>query len=330
MFRKHVMRRPLGLFACAAAILLCAAPSNSEPAATKKENKKACTAAWKSAQGFEQSNRLREAKESLEGCRNKTCTKGMRQQCEAKYKEVTANLPTVIPLVTDEQGGSKVDVQVTVDGALLTTRLDGQALPVNPGMHEFSFSTTDGGVFSNQKVVIAQGQHNRTIAATMRSKKSAAVAAAPVASEPEPNAEPEKSKHLLSASSEESSGKEATAEGAAQSSSGGPGPLPFVIGGVGLASLITGSIFIIKGNSENDKLSQCTPYCTQETVDHVSSFYTAANISIGIGAAAVGVATVLLLTSGPSKTEKPPTQASYKVDVQPTPSGAFATVSGQF
>src|SRR5262249_15802740 len=77
-------------------------------------------------------------------------------------------IPSVVPVVTDETGAPRVDVQVRIDGELVATQLDGRALPVDPGMHEFSF-TMDGNVIARQKLMILQGQRNRQIAATLRS-----------------------------------------------------------------------------------------------------------------------------------------------------------------
>ena len=58
--------------------------------------------------------------------------------------------------------------------------------------------------------------------------------------------------------------------------------------------------------------------------------YTIADISIGVGAAALVGSAILFATSGGSTKEKAPAKTAYSVDVQPTRNGAFATVSGQF
>jgi len=337
MFQKETMTRSLRMSAWVAAILLCAAPGSGKPdKATKKAEKKACTAAYKSAQERIESGRLREAKDQLEACRMSTCTQAQQNKCTAKYNQVMADLPSVVPTVTDEHGAARSDVQVTVDGQLLTTRLDGQPLYVDPGMHEFSFSTTDTGVFATQRINIGKGQRNRTIAASIRSpKKSAPAPSANAAAdtgdvEPTREKSPTQTSHLTRDEAPSSEVATESASSSESNSSGGPGALPFIVGGAGLVALGTGVGFLVAGNHNNDRLSECAPYCAQETVDHVSSLYTTANVAFGVGIAAVGVATVLLWTSGPSKPEKPPTQASYRFDVQPTPSGAFATVSGVF
>src|SRR6202011_4498491 len=90
----------------------------------------------------------------------------------------------------------RVDVQVRVDGKILTSTLDGKALPVEAGLHEYTFAT-DRGVFATEKVMIAEGEQNRKIEVSMggvavpRTAPAAAVAAAPRARVSTPT--PEKS-----------------------------------------------------------------------------------------------------------------------------------------
>jgi hypothetical protein len=341
MIHQPFISRAFRIGACAAAIVCCAAPGRSQDKPSKKD-KRACAAAYKGGQERQQAGHLREAREQFSACKKATCSKAVRQPCTTRYNDLGADIPSVVPLVTDEQGSPRVDVQVTMDGELLTTRLDGQALPVDPGMHEFSFSTVDSGVFATQRIVVAQGQRNRSINVLMSdkrgAKKSLAASTAPTppidrsALEPRPPSESSDRGPRRNLMSSEPRSDEAAAEMSGPESSskgGGPGVLPYVVGGAGLLAIGTGALFIAWGNDDNDKLSQCAPFCSQGSVDRVSSLYTTANVSIGVGVAALGVATYLFLTSGPSK-EKPPTQAAYSVDVQSTPSGAFATVSGVF
>lgn len=341
MIHQPIISRAFRIGLCAAAIVCAGAPAQAQDKPSKKE-KKACTAAYKSGQERQQSGHLRQAREQYSACMKATCSKAVQKQCTARYNDVSSDIPSIVPLVTDEGGSPRVDVQVTMDGELLTTRLDGQALPIEPGMHEFSFSTVDSGVFATQRIVIATGQRNRSISVIVPDKrggkKSLAASTLPTPPSDRSALEPKSKSDEGSAetarkrlvSNEPPEDEAAVDTSSSESSkSGGPGALPYVVGGAGLAAVGVGALFIAWGNDDNDKLGQCAPFCSQDSVDRVSSLYTTANISIGVGVAALGVATYLFVTSGPSK-EKPPTRASYSVDVQPTPSGAFATVSGVF
>ena len=62
--------------------------------------------------------------------------------------------------------GADLDVRVTVDGAPLATRLDGQAIPMNPGMHAFHFQLADG-ASADARVVVAEGSQNQLVTTTL-------------------------------------------------------------------------------------------------------------------------------------------------------------------
>jgi hypothetical protein len=75
-----------------------------------------------------------------------------------------------------------------MDGELLMSRIDGRSADVDPGMHEFVFSTEQGDVHS-EKILILQGR-NRVISVAL--KRAAAApsesAHAPDATPPPPSA----------------------------------------------------------------------------------------------------------------------------------------------
>jgi hypothetical protein len=111
-------------------------------------------------------------------------------------------------------------------------------------------------------------------------------------------------------------------------SKGGAGAFPYLIGGTGLAAIGAGTLLMVWGRKDNAALAQCSPSCQPSSVDRVRNLYTAADISFGVGLAAVGLSAYLFATSGSS--EKAPPRAAYAVDVVPMPSGAFASVAGAF
>ena len=126
-----------------------------------------CTAAHQSARQHEQAGQLIQADKLLRTCARPLCGDPLWQQCAAEGIELSATIPSIVPLVTDAAGEPRLDVQVKVDGEVVSTRLDGRALLVDPGRHEVAFST-DSGVFATQKIEIARGQRNRQIKVSMR------------------------------------------------------------------------------------------------------------------------------------------------------------------
>jgi hypothetical protein len=103
---------------------------------------------------------------------------------------------------------------------------------------------------------------------------------------------------------------------------------PFVLGGVGLASVGAGALLTYWGRTDNAALAQCTPNCPASSVAHIKTLYVASDVAFGAGAAAIGLATVLFFTS-PSRERAAP-RAAYAVDVVPSRSGGVATLSGVF
>jgi hypothetical protein len=331
MFQRKFVRRLGPVGACGAAVLLCAAPAPGKD----KDSRVACNSAYKefkTAQADEQSGRLREARELYLSCSKATCA-GLVQKCGAKYTALTAALPTVVPIVVDEAGEPRADVQVKVDGEVVTSRLEGRGLAVDPGVHEFSFST-DAGVFATQKIMIIEGDHNRPIQVAMhamakRAEKPKSASASKPAAEEKSEAKPAAAEPTPEAASSDkpTPSEAAPAEG---TSKGGPHPalLPIVIGGAGLVALAGGGLLTYWGRKDNDALSQCSPNCLPSSLDHIRALYLAADISFGLGVGAVGVATWLYLRSG--AIENPNLGVARKFDVHPIRSGAFASYQGAF
>jgi hypothetical protein len=337
MFHSHLIRRSFQVGACGAAILLCAVPGKTEPEKPKSD-KAACKVAYKTAQEREQSSRLREAQELYLACSKVACGAFMRPECTTKYTQLQSDVPSVIPVVTDETGAAKVDVQVKMDGELLTSKLDGRALPVDPGMHEFQFST-DAGVIATEKVMIMVGQRNSPVAVSLAKHGQRTLAASVTLPAPanrsslEPHATPSKLSTDKAAPpkmvSESSPVEESPDMAAPEPRRKSAGALPYIIGGAGVLGLGAGALLTVWGKKDNDALGQCSPNCLSSSVSRVKTLYTVADISIGVGAAALGVAAYIFATTGYTK-EKAPTKAAYSVDMQPTKNGAFATVSGAF
>jgi hypothetical protein len=101
-----------------------------------------------------------------------------------------------------------------------------------------------------------------------------------------------------------------------------------MLGGLGVVGLGSYGLFTYWGKKDNELLATCSPNCPASSVEHIRKLYLVADISLGVGIVTLGAATIVALSSGPSK-EKTKSSA-YSVDVSPSRSGAFATVSGSF
>jgi hypothetical protein len=379
MFQRHLTQRTsramkaLQIGVCGAIVLLGATTAQSRPhhrgamgGKAKPVDAKACVAAFNAAQQRAQSGHLREARESFSVCARPSCGDFLRQECTTRYTQLDADIPSVVPIVTDENGAPRVDVQVTMDGEMLTPQLDGRALPVDPGMHEFSFST-DGSVFSG-KILIVEGQRNRTISVSLHptgDKQTHKGSAAPKravaleASTPEEQSKtvitpisntrkktaaetaeteeaPAKKPDLAAhPEAEEAEGSAAGATPAAETTAEGhprhgASKMTYVLAAAGLAGIGGYGLLTYWGRKDNDNLGSCSPGCGQGQIDHIRRVYLGADVSLGVGVAALGAAYWVYAVTRAPKEEQASTQEAYRMDVQPSRAGAVATFSGSF
>jgi tetratricopeptide (TPR) repeat protein len=84
----------------------------------------------------------------------------------------------------------------------------------------------------------------------------------------------------------------------------GPGALPWVVGGVGAAALLTGGVFgflALRSNNDAQELCPTRQGCPADAVDAADrrdQQAMIANVGVGVGVVGLGVATWLLLSSG--------------------------------
>src|SRR5262249_49517833 len=157
----------------------------------------------------------------------------------ARFAQIQADIPSIVPVVTDETGATRDDVQVKMDGEILTSRLDGRALPVEPGNHDFSFEV--GGLAVSQKILMMEGQRNRQIAISLAKRapqKNLLAASTTTSSQGVTNLEPttsetpapEKRAPRRPAAETPPPSDEAPAADEPKPKGGGPGFVPYLVG----------------------------------------------------------------------------------------------------
>jgi hypothetical protein len=275
-----------------------------------------------------QSGSLRDALELYQSCTPASCGERARR-CRAAVARLEQDLPTVIPVVLDPSGAPLVDVQVALDGQPFTSRIDGRGLPVDPGVHQFSFSTS-GKVFHSEKVLIIEGQRNRLLSVRWADASVSPIVASPPSEAPAavgsaaPLAEP----RSLAPSSALPPVTDASAPISGDRESPAPSALTYVVAGTGLAAIGTSLLLVYWGSNDNEKLNRCAPDCNPDSVRHIRRMYIASDITMGAGVAALGVATWLLVSDLTEDHAAP--ASAYSIDVKPLRSGAFAAFGGAF
>jgi hypothetical protein len=233
VFQRLRIRRIFRAGACGAVLLSSAAAGQAAPKPPETEAQ-ACKTAYTKAQESEQAGRLREAKDLLLQCTKTACGRLLEQECLARYTRLESDIPTIVlHVVAGDKGTPPADeLQIRMDGALLTSRLD-EPMAVDPGVHEFAIRTADGMVEVSRKVMILQGDVNRPVALSLRSggetsQSSAGAGATRPSDKPEPEEPSAPSGSLV---------------------------IPLLLGGVGVAGVGVGAAFLIAGQQNTWNLA---------------------------------------------------------------------------
>jgi len=261
----------------------------------------ACVKAAEDAQTDRSAHRLLAAREGLVQCAQASCPSVVRTDCAFWLSEVDKLLPTVVIEARDQAGADLIDVHVTVDGNTLTDRLDGLALPLDPGIHQFRFTTADAPPVERQ-VVIREGEKGRPVVVTLA---------------PAPPAPP---------SDEASQTTEQVKPG------GGIPIATIVFGGVGALGLASFSYFGIKGRSDAADLEQSCGHdktCTEAQVEPVRRELLAADISLGVAIVSFGTAAYFFITRDKGDASRA-RGSNVKADVSLGPGEGLLKISGRF
>ena len=313
----------------------------------------ACVTNYKTGLDQERSGHLLEARELFIRCSKSACGSPLREECTTRFTQLSVDIPSIVPVVTNAVGKPVTDVEVQVDGQQLTSSLDGHSFILNPGAHDVSFSK-DGHIFATQSLMIVQGQRNRLVAASLspppeeaprgkKAKRVDAQAAPPIASaadgeSPEKvTSSPPAALDLTPASTDkEETGKAGGADLTVHAEPASKPRIPIlsvVSAGVGVAALGAGALFTYWGRKDNTLLDVCSPGCKQSSADHIHNLYLAADISIGVGLTALAGsywAFAHSRSSHEASEEEIAVRTTPTLLVAPTPSGAMGALSGSF
>lgn len=243
--------------------------SGSAHAQDASASNAACVNAYEQGQVQRQSGRLITARSMLQACARDECPSFIRADCTTWFGEVQSEVPTLV-FAARGQGRDLANVRVSVGERVLSARVDGQIVELDPGEYDFEFRAP-GMQTLVQHFVIARGERNRLIQVDLQPVPAAA-AAAPAAA-PAPAPAPERRSLLL--------------------------PVVFAgIGAVGVAGFLG---LGASGLSQENRLeSSCAPRCSPEQVSDVHRKYLMADVSLGVGVVSLALGAYFLFSSGSS------------------------------
>jgi hypothetical protein len=270
-----------------------------------------CIDANGKAQELRRDGKLSAARDQLQACGNSACPAMIRDDCTKRLNELEGAQPTVIFDARDASGRDLIAVTVTMDGRPLVGKLDGKALPVDPGEHEFTF-TVAGQAPIVEKLVVRESEKERHERVVIGPPAAPApplpVAEAPAQTPPAPTP-------------------------------GGLGTWKVVglaLGGAGVAGVAIGSAFGVTTFSETSKQkSDCASpaICSnhaQAVSDHSSASTdgTISMVAFAAGGALIAAGAVLFFLPPRSSEQLPATALSLLPSVGP--GGGFLSLSGGF
>jgi len=263
-----------------------------DPALPGGSEGEACAQAYEQAQEQRQSGRLLEARTQLQMCVRDACPEFIRSDCLTWNDELRADIPTVV-FAARSAGRDLSDVRVSLGQRLLTARIDGEAIELDPGVYDFEFRPS-GMQAVTQHVLISRGEKNRLLLAEF----------APRSDDPAQDSgtalPPQVQRSWV---------------------------LPVIFGGVGVLGLAGFAGLAASGRSAESRLeTTCAPNCNEDQVASVRAKYIIADVSLLVGVGGIGLASYFILRKGAA----PRTEPHPALDVRVSARNLSLTYQGAF
>ncbi len=248
-----------------------AASTWANGAAAQSASTRTCAEAASVGQLRRDEGKLIEARAKFVTCAQPACPKLIQKDCAQWQADVDERLPTIVLGAKDDAGHDITEVTVTMDGKPFATRIEGRSIAVDPGSHKFHFEAP-GLEAVDAEAVVREGERARSIQGVLRRP-------------PDPNRVVVEPPRETDANT-------------------GPGPLPWVLGAIGIVGIGAGVGFYLSGVSEREDLrNTCAKRvggCTDEEKSGLVTKQTLDIISFSVGGAALAGAIVLFAIGGRS------------------------------
>jgi hypothetical protein len=278
-------------------------PSGSAPASAA-DSAQACLESYDLSQRLRQQAKLVAARSELLRCSQEICPSVIKSDCLPWLAEVERSLPSIVVAAKDVEGRDTTSVRVLIDGKLVAPTLDGRPIPLDPGTHHLHFEHGAAPAIE-QDIVVHVGVKDRPIEVSFAPK-----GATPVGG----SATQGKETGLGDASAE----REEPVAG-------------YVLTGFGVLGLGSFALFGLMGKGEADTYDEtCAPTktCSEDEVSATRTKLLVADVSLGVGLAALGVGIGLILYNKLSGPDEP--VPSARVDLGPLPGGAAGALTLRF
>ena len=278
-------RRNAMALAAAALVSASSAPLQAQ------SSTRVCAEAASSGQLQRDRGKLIDARASFVICAQPTCPKVIQKDCAGWQRDVDERIPTVVLSAKDDLGNDLNAFTVTLDGAPFSPAADGRSTPIDPGSHTFRF--TVAGHRPQERVFVArEGERARAVSAVLERLVKSGVGKTGV----DKNAGIKTNDATNRDAKSDEAANARRDDGSPPSASGGPGPLPFILGGAGLVGGVTFVVLFTGIKSDTDELVG-TPAYTEDTRSELQSRLVVADVIGAVSAVALVTAGLLFATS---------------------------------
>ena len=149
----------------------------------RADDKAECVAAADEGQQLRDEGSYLRAHDAFVTCARLVCPAVVSKSCTQWLHDLDDGMPSIVVRARDERGNDLASVRVFLDGVLLSDKLDGRPISVDPGEHVLRFESADGKPVE-QRVVVRASEKNRAIDVTLTGAN--AVPVAETTSEPPP------------------------------------------------------------------------------------------------------------------------------------------------
>jgi hypothetical protein len=270
-----------------------------------------CIAQYDQGIALRNQGKLLLARRALSQCATAACGADVGATCEKEAGATSERIPTI---VFATKNGSQLDitsVSVTIDGVRYPGKLAGNAIPLDPGEHEFRFETA-GEKPVILRFVLIEGEHNR---------KESILIGPPPATPPPPPPPPQPQASVPSSPGMDNSGDFQRSLGSVVLAVGIP---------VGIVASVTyGVLAAAKWQSAQNDWANSSKNSARSELADARSAATISTVSI-IGAGVSMLGGLLLRMTAPAHRPLPPSREAIRIEPMVAPGSAGALLSGTF
>jgi hypothetical protein len=276
--RRVEARKGSNVRGVAVTVIALALGGRIQGAAAQEPSDADCNRSYVSVQQLQRDGRLIDARAQAIQCGQSTCSPTVRADCAQWLEAIDRAQPSVVVDVRDRQGRELNQVRVLSNNRVLTERLDGRALVIDPGRQVMRFEHYDQFEHYHQSEIVEltarEGEKFRLVRVVLAGAQPSAP-------------------HLPT-------------PGVPSPADTGGDPLPvstvatYALAGVGALSLATFGVLAASGYSKEKTLRRgcgADSSCSPGSVDAVRDLYWGADLALGVGcASAIGALGLWLLT----------------------------------